>query len=818
MKLVFKKKKIAVILLVVLMIFSSFSVNSIASDKASVNIFVAASGDDANDGTIENPLKTVEAAKNKVREIIKKGYPNGGINVNIREGEYYFDKAVKFSKEDSGTENCPITYKAYNGEKAVIMGGITLPTEKFSTVTDEKILNRVPIESRGKVLQISLAELGLTREIIGEQNYPGAYSQPEYQANTPAYGVPAELFSDNIPRTVARYPNNEFIKIKQVYNPGSQVEIAESGTMEVTPFEIAYEGTRPNRWNEAKDAKLYGFWAYDWGDSTVDIGVINKRKKSIKSVQAHAFGVAAAGAVGGRYYVFNLLEEIDMPGEYFIDRDNLIMYYYPTKENVSEEHLQLSLTNDVLFHFQNASNITIDGLEMTASRYIGAYINESENITISNCKIMNLGSRAVSITNGDNNGVLNCEIYNVDGGVYLSGDEGYETLTPSGNYAVNNHIYDFARLTPTYTPGVMVSGVGCYVAHNKIHGAGHLGMMLSNSYEGIVEYNEIYDVLNDTSDAGAIYWGRSFVHRNTVRYNYIHDFGADNENVGGIYLDDYKTGDTVYGNIIANSEGGVGVICGGGRELTVKNNIFVNLKYASILFNTRAQLNNDSAYIQKVMETPISNSEWSSKYPRLLTLINDEPHIPKYNQIDNNIAIECANPLIDDLVYQNSDVNDPVSVAKSQINYSFDESGKLRLNYNDINTYLPDFEKTDIDKMGLQKDFSKDDIKIDFSANVPQVELSAEERLKGAAIFALNSSDMILNSEQKPLSEITAVKPILINDSTYVPLRAIAEALGKKVFWDERGLIIISDTEYPLNLEKDSEVIEELLQQLDGHR
>ncbi len=51
-----------------------------------------------------------------------------------------------------------------------------------------------------------------------------------------------------------------------------------------------------------------------------------------------------------------------------------------------------------------------------------------------------------------------------------------------------------------------------------------------------------------------------------------------------------------------------------------------------------------------------------------------------------------------------------------------------------------------------------------------------------------------------------------IQDRTMLPLRAFVEqVMGKKVFWDDRGLIVISDSDM-LDAEKDAEVIHQLVQ------
>lgn len=60
------------------------------------------------------------------------------------------------------------------------------------------------------------------------------------------------------------------------------------------------------------------------------------------------------------------------------------------------------------------------------------------------------------------------------------------------------------------------------------------------------------------------------------------------------------------------------------------------------------------------------------------------------------------------------------------------------------------------------------------------------------------------------------VPATIINDRTMLPLRALVEALGKNVLWDERGLIVITEPEITLDTEKDIKLSTMLIGKLES--
>ena len=174
------------------------------------DFYVSTNGNDENSGTKDSPFLTIEKAVEAVRNTDKSG--KNGITVCIEAGECRVS-SLNFTKEDSGTEECPVTYCSYNGE-VIINGGITLNTSDFENVKSyPEIAERLSADAQENVIVLDLTEApySLTSDDWGKiyaigsyhtaDNYDGDYTGPLY----------CELFVDDIRQTVARYPDNEYL-------------------------------------------------------------------------------------------------------------------------------------------------------------------------------------------------------------------------------------------------------------------------------------------------------------------------------------------------------------------------------------------------------------------------------------------------------------------------------------------------------------------------------------------------------------------------------------------------------------------------------
>ncbi len=528
------------------------------------DIHVATTGDDAHPGTEARPFLTLARARAALRDLPRD--ERAGSTIWLAAGDYPLSKTFELMSRDSGTATAPVTLRAAPGQRVRLLGGMAVTG--FEPVRDSSVLDRLDPAARDHVLQLDLAALGLRKPTRMRSRGFG-------RQITPAH---VELFYDGEPMTLARWPNAEepepFVRIAG-FPAGTGRDDGHGTELGQLEAGFHYEGDRPSRWAPSDDVWVHGYWAYDWANSYERIAAIDPDQRHIRTHAPHGlYGIRP----GQRIYYLNILEELDTPGEFYVDRDRNMLYFWPPGP-VDDAEVMLSLLEKPLLSLRSARHVVIRDLTLTATRGHAVTITGGAGCLVAGCTISNTGNYGVWIDGGTDHGVQSCDIrHNGDGGVSLSGGD-RKTLEPCRHYVHNCHFHHQARWSRCYVPAVIMSGVGSRVSNNHIHDHPHCPILFTGN-EHLIEYNDIHDVCRETGDVGGIYTGRDWTYRdNVIRFNYLHDIhGPGMLGSIAVYLDDCVSGITVFGNIFRNTQ--LAAFIGGGRDCTIENNLFIDTQPA----------------------------------------------------------------------------------------------------------------------------------------------------------------------------------------------------------------------------------------------
>lgn len=677
---------IRLFLLTILSLALSFAGLGAEEAAGARELHVAPDGKDSNGGTASAPFATLERARDEIR-LVKKGVglPEGGIIVTMHGGLYELAETFALTAEDAGTATAPIVYRAREGEEVRLSGGKRVTT--WSAVTDPAVVARLDPSSREKIIQADLKGLGI--KDFGEMG--GGFGLKG--------GPGLELFFNDEAMTLSRYPNEGFIKITGVEGP---TEIAWGNATGRVEGIFTYEGDRPERWKGESEAWVLGYWFHDWAEQRQRIESIDvaARRMTLEKPYHH-YGYRE----GRWFYGFNLLCEIDQPGEWCLDRKSGILYFWPPSP-IAAARATVSLL-DELVTMTAATHVSLQGLTLEAGRGTAIRIEKALENHVIGCTLRNIGSWAVSVS-GVKSGVAGCDISETgDGGIRISGGN-RETLTPAGLYAENNHIHHWSRWNRMNRHGIGIDGVGNRAAHNLLHDSPHSAINFSGN-DHLIEYNEIHNVCKESNDAGAIYAGRNWTMRGTViRHNYMHHlYGFEKRGCIGIYLDDLYSGTTIFGNVFYKVPRAAYI--GGGHDNTIENNIFVDCKPA-VHVDSRGlgwAFKYPAEWVKEIKEKGtlsgirFDQPPYRDRYPKLVQILEEEPAGPTGSLIARNIqeggewdeVDKKAAPFV--TFRDNYLAGDPHFVDAAKGNF------QLR---DDSPAYSLGFQRIPIEKIGLAKD------------------------------------------------------------------------------------------------------------------
>ncbi len=591
--------------------------NAIAQKIPDFSVWVRPNGDDANPGTYNQPLRSFQKARDTVRQL-RKDHPDARIVVALGAGTFQITEPWVLTAEDSGTpENPVIWFSTWN--YTTLSGGTTI--RGWKPVEDASVLARLNESAKDHVWVADLAECGVTD--FGDAT---------------TLGKRPELFCNGTPQTLARWPNNDFVKTSKVLGETKLTSWNGDGAKEGV-FE--YTDERISTWTQESDARLFGYFFWDWADDYGRIEKIDPTTKTITMRQPyHNYGYKP----DQRFYGVNLLCELDMPSEWYLDREAGKIYWIPPQgvQATSANTVLSVYAGDAMIQFQNVSNVQWNNVRFVDGRGGAIQMTDCENVLISHCSFERFGNLAINILRGKRCGVYASTLRTLGaGGTHIAGGD-RKTLTPGLNYIVQTTVEDFGRLKRTYSPAVQMEGSGNRIAENLFRRSSSSAMRLEGN-DFLIERNRIGEVVRESDDQGGIdIWYNPGYRGIVIRDNYFYDIvGGTHCGAAGIRLDDMISGVTMTGNVFERC-GSVqfgGVQIHGGKENLVEKNLFIDC-FAVASFSRWGEkrwleaLDRPNMKQRMSEEVDTLSPTWLARYPELVRIREDAD----INTVRNNFV------------------------------------------------------------------------------------------------------------------------------------------------------------------------------------
>ncbi len=580
-------------------------------------IYVATNGSDTANGTISQPLKSLQRAKEVVRE-------KGAEMVYFREGEYFSDESVVFETADSGSEQSPIIYAAYPGESVRFTGSVALPFEEFDRPKPEQVelIDNVYVKAKIKVFDLKAS--GITN--YGEIDHVG-YAVRNNPTPT------ARLFVDGAAMHLARYPNVENFDDVQIIDGSKRVtrNVNKNDYVETQENKISFKsksGVMFN-WKQKDDIWIDGSVSKAWEWQKNKIAKIDADSTITMEWEYHS----KIGIQDVKMFYFNVFEELDFPEEYFIDKENGLLYVYLPSSISEKSDIRLSQSEQSIIELDSVKYITFKNITFEGTRNNAiTTLRESSFNTFENCEIRSCGLDGISL-NGYSNRVKNCLIHNIgSNGVVMRGGN-TETMTPAGNIVENTKIHNFSQERRVYNPGLNINGIGQIVRHVELYNGPHMSARISGANH-VVEYCDFYDAPREYSDMLGVYFctGSDLLSRGTIiRRNKFHDVNGSWKQSAGVYMDNETYGVIVEENYFFDNvaqERGWSVMIHGGGDNVVRRNVFVDCSYPfCISTRLNGYASGDFEGIIKRWESQAQtrlNKRWLTAYPEMAHYFVDE--------------------------------------------------------------------------------------------------------------------------------------------------------------------------------------------------
>lgn len=533
------------------------------------DIIVSPNGDDSNPGTLELPLKTPEAAKEKAKSIST----DETVTVWFREGTYILTSELNFTSEDKDN----VIYRSYPDEKVSFSGSKEISDWSETTINGvNAFVTDIEIESEDDYFR----SLFKGNKRLSRSPYPKE-------------GV-FKVADPKIDESVTQEHAPEFFTHSAVFY---------AHTKDVLDFEN----------HKDVDVKLMHFWC----DELLPIHSVDAKTGRIETTKPTSMTVR----VDDNYIFENVKEALSLPGEWYLDRAEQKLYYIPEKGDTVDNTVLYAGTNEQLITFNGAKNISFQGIDFINTDWdhvngtwfsdfstsnplyenlkydcvhpqaafetpAAIYVTASSGINFTDCRFENISYTALKFDKASKDCNVTSCLFNEIGAnaIFIHGDFVVPATTQNIN-VTDCHISRYGRIFNNAIGILLTHAINCNLSNNEIHDGWYTGISVGwnwgytdNPTSGIkICNNLIYNIGNGwLSDMGGIYT-LGIQPDTVISGNIIYNVGCDEGAYGyggwGVYLDEGSSYILVENNLVYD--------CSSqtfhqhyGKDNIVRNNIF----------------------------------------------------------------------------------------------------------------------------------------------------------------------------------------------------------------------------------------------------
>ncbi len=548
------------------------------NDNVYMNIYVSVGGNDNNNGTSEqDAFLTLERAIGEVEK--NTSSMTGHIVVNVLPGYYHIDEKLILGVQTGGKNGYNVIFKGTsNSDDTVISGGTQITGWQ---------------DTDGDGIWTAPANITDTRTLY-INGFPAQRAKSKYLYNI------LENYSDGINDTTVKYYHGQSDGFK-VSSENFFANFSQPSELEAV-WPLLWTHQRTPVKNVFQDPTDSGKIVFEMEQPAWNIA----RTKGMDGTNPMYFDWEGNGVVvdqSKEFYLENAIELLDEPGEFYFDKLNKKIHYYPyAQEDLSQTETYVGTTELMVDIKGNSSadkvqNIVFDNIkfkygawnEVTTSGVIGTQTDHlankiegdvgsggislpaqltvefAKNIKILNCEFSSLGSSAIKMENGVSDSLIQGNVIkDVSGtGIMIDSYE-HKAILPEGrercdNINVLNNVINRAATEFRGMTGIsMYLPSNTTISHNIIKNVPYSGMSLGWGWGGydclsavnnVISHNYIENVMQNCVDGGHIYT-LDTLNNCRISDNYL---AKAEDYRGGIYLDSGSEGFIMERNVVENS-------------------------------------------------------------------------------------------------------------------------------------------------------------------------------------------------------------------------------------------------------------------------